>query len=137
MSPQDDDFNWVKAFAECSLNKEFQELKRVASYHVRERKKHLSPESPTRFHFHEFENDRGYFEIDRSAKGGRTKTEVLFSLRENHILVEKNADETEYILTLTLNDEGECRYQIDGKGEFKRWQVLRRALQYLFFGTNN
>ena len=37
------------------------------------------------------------------------------------------------ILTLTLNDEGECRFIIDGEGEFLRWQVARRALCRLFF----
>ena len=109
MSPQDDDFNWVKAFSECSFNKEFQELKRVASDDVRERKRRLSPESPTRFHFHEFENDHDYFEIDRSAKGGLTKTEVLFSLRESHILVEDNAKEKKYVLTLTMKENADIR----------------------------
>ena len=36
-------------------------------------------------------------------------------------------------LTLTLNDDGERRYRIDGKGEFVRWQVLRRLLEPLLF----
>ena len=36
-------------------------------------------------------------------------------------------------LTLTFNNEGLCRYQINGAGEFLRWQVSRKALKELLF----
>ena len=36
-------------------------------------------------------------------------------------------------ITLTLNDDGDCRYRIDGKGEYLCWQVLCRMLEPLFF----
>ena len=34
-----------------------------------------------------------------------------------------------------LNDVGKCRYNIDGnpENEYLRWQVVRRALEPLFF----
>ena len=38
-----------------------------------------------------------------------------------------------YAITLTLNDEGECRFLIDGKGCYLRWQVLMRFLEPLFY----
>ena len=33
---------------------------------------------------------------------------------------------------LILNDDGECRFQINDKGEYPRWQVVRKALKPLF-----
>ena len=36
-------------------------------------------------------------------------------------------------LTLTLNEEGEYRYQINREGEFLRWQVMKKALKNLLF----
>lgn len=39
-----------------------------------------------------------------------------------------------FVVTLTLNDSGECRYQINDEGEYLRWQVVRKALETLFFG---
>ena len=36
-------------------------------------------------------------------------------------------------VTLSLDDHGRCVYQIDGEGEYLRWQVLRKALNPLFF----
>jgi hypothetical protein len=34
---------------------------------------------------------------------------------------------------VTLNDEGECRLKV-GDDELEEWQVLKRALETLFFG---
>ena len=37
------------------------------------------------------------------------------------------------LLSLTLNEEAECRYRINGKGEHLRWQVMKHALKKLLF----
>ena len=61
--------------------------------------------------------------------------EVSFSLRDDHILVidEWTESTRQIVLTVTLNRDGECRFVIDGEGEYLRWQVARRALCPMFF----
>ena len=60
---------------------------------------------------------------------------VTFSLRNDHILIVDGWSEPEkrLVLTLTLSDEGECRFLIDGEGDRLRWQVVRRALCPILF----
>ena len=58
---------------------------------------------------------------------------VRFTLRRGEIRVESNQGiDVNFVATLTLSDEGECRLLVDGK-QLDRWQVLRRALEPLFF----
>ena len=58
---------------------------------------------------------------------------VSFALRNDHILVTDEWSETKLTLTLTLSDDGECRFLVNGEGECLRWQVVRRALCPIFF----
>ena len=45
----------------------------------------------------------------------------------------ENEPEKNLELTLALTDEGECRFRIDGEGDYLRWQVARKALEEIFF----
>ena len=49
--------------------------------------------------------------------------------------LQDNFGNRKFVLTLILNDDGKCRFKIDGEGgkEFLVWQVMRRALDGLFF----
>ena len=60
---------------------------------------------------------------------------VTFILQESFIRITGDLDDskTDMELTLTLNDEGLCRFKIDGEGEYLPWQVSRKALEHLFF----
>ena len=57
---------------------------------------------------------------------------VIFTLRNEEIRVSSKGVKVDFVATLTLSDDGECRLLVDGK-ELDRWQVLRRALEPLFF----
>ena len=74
-----------------------------------------------------FETNGDYFVVFRPADVSR-RASVTFKLEKDCILVGSNPSSlVSFKVTLTLNDDGECRYKIDHKGEYKCWQVLRRA----------
>jgi hypothetical protein len=70
------------------------------------------------------------FDDDPYRDGGPS---VLFVLAGNLIKVKDG--ETGHIvfdISISLNDEGECRFTIDGK-ERDSWQIRRTALEGVFF----
>ena len=135
MSPKESSFDWVKASWECSLPNEFVKLENEAKGNVGKRQYLLAAESPIGFAFNKISQD--HFEVSRSPTGEAygLKHEVIFCLRHDHILIQDNFGGRKFVLTLILNDDGECRFKIDGEGdkEFLIWQVMRRALDGLFF----
>ena len=133
MSPEESDFNWVKARVDCSLAVEFGRLNFSAKSNVECRNETLPRNNAVEFSHHNDSDQQ--FEVSRTPVGGLVgrKYEVIFLRRNNHLLIRDNFLNLSYELTLTLNDDGECRFRIDGKGEFKRWQVMRRALEPIFF----
>ena len=129
---EDHDFNWVKARQDCSLSIEFIALHRTAQRNTEERQKGLGPDHEVRLKFKNIDDHK--FMVLRSGPGSSGYVE--FILHRDHITVEKSdltAVEQSFKLTLTLNDEGECRFKIDGKGEYLRWQVARKGLEEIFF----
>ena len=72
--------------------------------------------------------------VHRIPKPGRTNG-IVFELDGDRDLIKITNYKTDTTLTvtLTLNDEGECRYKINGEGEYLRWQVARKVLEPLFF----
>jgi len=64
---------------------------------------------------------------------------VRFWLREDEISVEQSKQfhrqrqAVSFRAYLTLNDAGQCRFRV-GTDELDKWQLLRRALEPLFFG---
>ena len=130
------DFDWVTARDQCSLPNEFERLKLLVEENVRTRKRCMKKESVFDFTFHN--GDASEFSATRSPISGvhgSTQT-VSFSLRNDHILVTDRwkIPERRLCLTLTLTDDGECRFLIDNdEGEYLRWQIARRALCPLFF----
>ena len=126
MSPKDSDFDWVTARRECSIAHEFIQLQRLAEQNVAERQKDLGKSLL-------LQTDPP-FAICRQAYGLKSWSWVVtFFIVGNEIHVRNHDGSVKSTLTLTLNDAGECRYRIDGKGEFVRWQVLRRFLEPLLF----
>jgi len=82
-------------------------------------------EIPVRF----FDNDSSFGVIRETYKG---EIGVRFSLRQDAVSIEGQGVNVSFTATLTLNDEGECRFTVGGQ-TLDRWQVLRRALEPLFF----
>ena len=65
-----------------------------------------------------------------------TKSHAIDALRitrnKDPILVEYTNYQFHFTVTLTLHNEGECRYEIDGKKRFLRWQRVRRIQKDLY-----
>ena len=58
---------------------------------------------------------------------------VVFKIEYECIMVTGFKHNDHLRLTLTLDDDGDCLFKINGEGLYKRWQVIRRALEPLFF----
>ena len=144
MSPQEEDFDWVTARNDCSVLASFSALRIAARKNVEYRNDQRSDlQEKTNISLFEAEDfAKNVFCVRRHDDiGGRVCFEH-FEHKEERITIKRTSTKGTTIgsvltVTVTLNDEGECRYQIDGEGEFKTWQVLRRALEPLFFGMNN
>ena len=126
---EEDDFNWVEARQNCSVATAFEALKKTAETNVEERKKHLDKDAGARLIFED--NSRSQFSVTRAAPSGDKG--VLFHLRENLIFVLNVGGNNKSTLTPFLNDDGECRFAIDGEGEFLPWQVAQKALENILF----
>lgn len=72
---------------------------------------------------------RGFFVWDKSSINERRA--VDFWLRDDSIRVESSG-RNPIDATLTLNDNGQCRFKV-GSEELDAWQLMRRALEWLFF----
>lgn len=129
------DFDWVTARAQCSLANEFVRLKEQVGRDVCARRKCLPKDNSMDFSFHATGDE--HFSVSRFPIPGiaGNSYSVIFSLRNDQILIvdEWSEPAKRLILTLTLNDEGECRFLINGEGDRLRWQVVRRALCPIFF----
>ena len=131
MSPKDHEFNWVKARSECVLPLEFERLKDSVKNSIQE------IQEPRNFDICEISTRELW--VYRTPNRDDSKDGVLFVLRmdepkrEDHISVINYLRDTSFEITLTLNDNGQCRYRMDGEGEHLRWQIVRRALEPFFF----
>ena len=80
-----------------------------------------------RFEFH----DEGDLFVVQCLPRHGDETGAAFARKNGSIEVDAA---TRFTVSLTLNDDGECRYRIgDGPQEYLRWQVIRRVLQPIFF----
>ena len=121
------DFNWVDARHNCSIMVEFEKLRRDVEKATEQHKKLTLDDA--RFEFH----DEGEFFVVRCLPRHGDETGAVFTRKNGSIEVDAA---TRFAVSLTLNDDGECRYRIgDGPQEYLRWQVIRRALQPVFFPT--
>ena len=121
------DFNWVEARHNCSIVAEFEKLRRDVEKATEQHKKLTRDDA--RFEF--YDKDSGFFVV-RCFRGHEDETGAVFTRKNGSIEIDAAA--TKFTVSLTLNDDGECRYRIDdGPQEYLRWQVIRRALQPIFF----
>ena len=127
MSTKDNDFNWVEARNNCSAAKAFEALKQTVEANVQERQQQVDAVSNTAPSFQN-RSEQEFVVVQHSPfKVG------AFRLQGNRIFVEDNNGEKQFELALALNDDGECRFNVDGEGEFLRWQVARKALEGILF----
>ena len=121
------DFPWVKARAECSHAQMFERLQLGVTADVKARNE-LRNGEPIKFRV---EYRGGTFAAHREQAA--TFSSVHFALGpEGEILITHDGA-TIGIATLTLNNEGQCRYVVNGE-ELEEWQLRKKALEKLFFG---
>ena len=136
-APTSHDFDWVSARLDCSLPKEFQRLRQLVRANCRTAQESLPSGSPIQFAFHDTDNDEFSVAREPVSNTQGTAYHVRFALRAHDILVVDGrcSPPLDMALTLTLSEEGECRFVVEGEGEAGRlrWQVVRKALYGLFF----
>ncbi len=137
MSPKDHGFDWVTVRAECSLAVQFERIKAAVKEDIVARNKLVSNGGSLHFNFSEREKDRMFYVT--AHYNPKNSSSVYFMLNPSHILVQDNVENEIFRASLTLNADGDCRYKMakgeDGTydGEYLRWQVIRKALETLFF----
>jgi hypothetical protein len=123
-------FDWVTERARCSLPNVFRALRLQVEEDVRTRNALRPNNSPYAFSVAENGDD---FTVLLEA--GEVRRQIVFSLAEHAILVRDDKGEPAFEVTLTFNDQGECKLNVN-KQERDFWQVRRMALEELLFRHN-
>jgi len=120
-------FDWVTKRSLCSLPNVFKALRLQVEEDVKIRNALRPNNSPYEFSVTENGDE---FSVLLEAKDGHRS--VIFSLCEYAILVRGDNGNKMFEVTLTFNDEGECRLNVNEQ-ERDWWQVRRMALEELLF----
>ena len=107
MTVKDQDFNWVAARQKCSIGVEFLKLRCQAKKNFEERQASLNPRKQ-RLVFQSEENF-GFAVVKHGIEPSVSM--VRFILEQERIIVDKELAGPLFTLTLTLSDDGECRYK--------------------------
>jgi hypothetical protein len=130
------DFDWVTARHKCSVAYLFQTLLERAKQNVATMNA-LHKASGGREDAYVHDTVPGVFSVVRGVPGGGPPHTVRFNLdsRDETITVDAQGVPSMEPFTgsLTLNEKGQCRLKV-GPEQLDEWQVLRRALEPLFFG---
>ena len=134
MSPKPDDFDWVQAQLDCSLSDEFLKLVLQAKNDVERRNRSLTRKDGFEVSFSEPGEDKKELVVSRKSLEGvfGPNAEVTFRLMNDHVSVTRISNDP-LILRIGLNDDGDCRYTINNKGQYQPWQILRLALKQILF----
>jgi hypothetical protein len=124
-----DNFDWVAERFKCSAAAKLAELHRLVEQNVVTRNQQVGPTQIgpiQRFSINVLRTDPLFFKVsDTQRRNG-----VDFSLQGDTIRIE---DASTRHVSLTLDNEGRCKLVLDGE-ELDSWQLLKRALEPLFFG---
>lgn len=127
-------FDWVSARSKCSPGTVFELLDAAAKQDVESVHRLLQETRNSKL---VFQHSRVGKTIVVTRERMDTKEDptssVTFSLSQNDIVVKKGEKEMFHVVP-SLNPVGDCKMNISGE-EFEVWQVCRRALEDLFFGT--
>jgi hypothetical protein len=120
-------FDWVTERSSCSLPKVFNTLRLQVEEDVKTRNS-LRPNASA----YEFllTHDTGEFAVLLKAK--ELQKSVTFRLADNAILVRDDQGAQMFEVTLTFDDSGNCRLNVNAQ-ERDFWQVRRMALEDLMY----
>lgn len=130
------DFDWVRARKLCSLGTAFEALKLAVKSDIETRNAMRGPsipDVPTAF-MYKFEMASGSTSFTVILTGHRIHEAVTFVLTDAGIEVQSQNAKM-FTATVSLNDEGECAFVVDGH-ERQSWQVRKLALEQLFFNID-
>jgi hypothetical protein len=120
-------FDWVTKRSSCSLPKIFKTLLLQVEEDVKTRNALRPNNSPYEFSVAEKGAD---FTVLLKTKDAHRS--ITFTLAEHAILVRDDKGDLMFEVTLTFNDEGECKLNVN-KEDLEVWQVRRMALEDLMF----
>ena len=124
-----DSFRWVEARAKCSALHVFSELLLGVEEDVKAINETDAVKTKARPSLAVMPNtDGNYFVVFHS---GNAADKVEFRCHQDCIKVSRG--DREFIVTLTLDNQGQCRLRIDGGENLEQWQVRRTMLEDLFF----
>ena len=122
--------DWVTARSLCSLPNVFKALRLQVEEDVKTRNALRPSNSPYEFSVTENGDE---FTVILTAPDVRRS--VIFSLADHAIEVRNFRGKEKFDVTLTFNDDGECKLNVQEK-ERELWQVRRMALEELLFHGN-
>jgi hypothetical protein len=125
MSHDLENFDWVKARAECSLFGIFLRLRSNAEEDVANANE-IFKDIHRRFGF---VSDAKSFTVFEDVSPRRN---VTFKLNADNISVSNGRGKEQFSATLTLNKDRECRLLV-GEEEMDLWFFRKKALEALFF----
>jgi hypothetical protein len=120
-------FDWVTKRSLCSFPNVFKALRLEVEEDVKTRNALRPNNSP-----YEFLVTENGDEFTVLLESKTLRKSVVFSLAEHAILVRDDKGKDMFEVTLTFNDNGECKLAVHEK-ERELWQVRRMALENLLF----
>lgn len=121
-----EELNWVKARANCSIEKVFAGLHDGVQEDLKEANS-LQPTGTQKFRVIPDEDGRAF-----TVRRGENINQFVNVLLENGAIVVVTAQGQEKRFKVGLNDEGRCQLRSEGK-DFEQWQVRKLALEDLLF----
>ncbi len=119
--------DWVNKRFRCSLPNVFKDLTLQIEEDVKIRNGLRPANSPYEFSAMAHGDD---FTVVLETEAIRKA--VIFTREEHAIVVRDDHGKTMFEVTLTFNDQGECRFHVNHE-ERELWQVRRMALEGLLF----
>jgi hypothetical protein len=119
----------VKARSSCCAGKIFDQLRRDIARDIEERNA-LRPENA----HYAFSLTPDHGKLVVSINTNQLHDLVIFTLTSTGTSVHEHTDKLMFDALLTVNDQRECRFEINGQ-EYEFWQMRKKALEKLFFET--
>lgn len=119
--------DWVTARSSCSIPKVFKELRSQVEEDVKTRNALRPNNSP--YEFSVTEHDVNFAVLLATKEAHES---VVFTIAEHAISVRDDQGKQILEVTLTFNDQGECKLSVNQQ-ERELWQVRRMALEEIFF----